>query len=78
MNVHTSIVGLAFFHDRYVRPTTLTLLADPKEVTLVTYVRVVRDGVKGVIVGRVRHGEQCSTRAPGLYCHGDNDGYYQS
>ena len=79
MDIHTNVVGLTVFHGHGVAVAFIVATADPKEVTLVTHSGVIRNGVKGNIVGRILHGEELPlTRTPGLYRHRDNDGYDQS
>ena len=80
MNVHTNVVGLTVFHSHSVTVAfVITTATYSKEVRLGTHSGVIRNRVKGNIVGRILHSEELSpTWTPGLYCHGDNDGYNQS
>ena len=79
MDIHTNVVGLTVFHGHGVAVAFIVAATDPKEVRLGTHSGVIRNRVKGNIVGRILHSEELSpTWTPGLYCHGDNDGYNQS
>ncbi|RYC74883.1 hypothetical protein G52EAM_00601 [Candidatus Nanoperiomorbus periodonticus] len=79
MDIHVDVVGLAVFHGHRIAIAFIVAATDLKEIRLGTHSGVICNRVKGNIVGRILHGEELPlTRTPGLYCHGDNDGYNQS
>ena len=79
MDIHVDVVGLAVFHGHRIAIAFIVAATDLKEVGLSAHSGVICNRVKGNIVGRILHGEELPlTRTPGLYCHGDNDGYDQS
>ena len=79
MDIHVDVVSLTVFHSHRIAIAFIVAATDLKEVRLGAHSGVIRNRVKGNIVGRILHGEELPlTRAPGLYCHRDNDGYNQS